>query len=133
MTMNEIRRITAKEGNDRPEGLTWEEKIRGCGNSFRFPIYLSERLMNADLSELELSARSYNCLKRCGYRTVGELVESIECQSDLKQIRNLGRKSAPDIMIQLFLYQYQILRPERRERYLRRVLELNGIKTMSKE
>ncbi len=91
----------------------------------RFPIYLNQALMEADLCELELSKRSDNCLHRAGFRTVGEVVEAIEDSEDLRKIRNCGTKSINEIMEQLFCYQYGQLPAERKVKYINRVLELN--------
>ncbi|MDO4488505.1 MAG: DNA-directed RNA polymerase subunit alpha [Eubacteriales bacterium] len=56
---------------------------------------------SADMSidELELSVRSYNCLKRAGINTVGELCA--KTQDDMMKVRNLGRKSLDEVLIKL--------------------------------
>jgi len=47
------------------------------------------------IEELDLSVRSYNCLKRAGINTVQELAQrSIE---DMMKVRNLGRKSLEEV------------------------------------
>lgn len=51
------------------------------------------------IEQLELSVRSYNCLKREGVHTVGELVSRTE--SDLLDIRNFGQKSIDEVKIKL--------------------------------
>ncbi len=48
------------------------------------------------IEELELGVRSYNCLKRAGIQTVGELVEKSE--SELNAIPNFGRKSIEEVI-----------------------------------
>lgn len=48
------------------------------------------------IDELELSVRSYNCLKRAGIGTIGELCDRSE--EDMKKIRNLGKKSLEEIL-----------------------------------
>ena len=59
--------------------------------------------MAADLAlpveDLQLTVRSYNCLKREGVHTVGELVARTE--SDLLDIRNFGQKSIDEVKIKL--------------------------------
>jgi DNA-directed RNA polymerase subunit alpha len=47
------------------------------------------------IEELELGVRSYNCLKRAGIQTVGELVRKSE--SELNAIPNFGRKSIEEV------------------------------------
>eukprot|EP01059_Diplonema_ambulator_P016361 TRINITY_DN27807_c0_g1_i1.p1 TRINITY_DN27807_c0_g1~~TRINITY_DN27807_c0_g1_i1.p1 ORF type:complete len:100 (+),score=7.51 TRINITY_DN27807_c0_g1_i1:32-301(+) len=59
--------------------------------------------MAADLAlpieDLEMSVRSYNCLKREGIHTVGELVTRSE--ADLMDIRNFGAKSIDEVKAKL--------------------------------
>lgn len=106
---------------------TLQEIRERRGEHFRFPIYTGKALMEAELSEMELSVRAYNCLKRAGFHTVGDLVNGIHGKQDLLKFRNLGKRSANEIMLQLFLYQYTILSPRRKEQYMMRVKELNGM------
>ena len=47
------------------------------------------------IDELELSVRSYNCLKRAGIQTVEELIQKTE--EDMMKVRNLGKKSLKEI------------------------------------
>ena len=79
-------------------------------------INLSEKAMNADvmaepvvndqikvlemnIDELELSVRSYNCLKRAGINTVQELTN--KTADDMMKVRNLGRKSLEEVYAKL--------------------------------
>ncbi len=50
-----------------------------------------EKMLEMTIEELDLSVRSYNCLKRAGINTVQELTEKTE--PDMMKVRNLGRKS----------------------------------------
>ena len=47
------------------------------------------------IEELDLSVRSYNCLKRAGINTVQELTNKSE--ADMMKVRNLGRKSLVEV------------------------------------
>lgn len=98
---------------------------RKRGGKLRFPIYINEKLKTTEIEALDLSVRSGNCLHRAGFQTIGELVEAIDGVEDLRKIRNCGTKSVDEIMEQLFCYQYSLLEGEKRERYIRRVLEMN--------
>ena len=69
--------------------------------------------------------RSYNCLKRAGMGTVGSIVNTIERRSDLLRIRNLGVKSADEIMKAIMEFQFSLLSDEGKARYLRRIAEMN--------
>ena len=50
-----------------------------------------EKVLEMSIDELELSVRSYNCLKRAGINTVEELTN--KTSEDMMKVRNLGRKS----------------------------------------
>lgn len=54
-----------------------------------------DRLMEMTVEELDLSVRSYNCLKRAGINSLDELVRRSE--DDLMKVRNLGKKSLAEI------------------------------------
>lgn len=55
--------------------------------------------LDLSIENLDLTVRGYNCLKRAGIETVGELVTITE--KDLMKIRNMGRKAADDIIAKL--------------------------------
>ena len=100
-------------------------EIKKKRGRLRFPVYITDKLRETEIEALELSVRSSNCLHRAGYRTIGELVESIETFDDLKRIRNCGEKSVREIMEQLFCYQYCQLDASKKVKYIHKVLELN--------
>ena len=54
-----------------------------------------DRVLNTPIEELDLSVRSYNCLKRQGVNTIGQLTECSE--TDLLNIRNFGAKSIEEV------------------------------------
>ena len=54
-----------------------------------------EKVLEMSIDELELSVRSYNCLKRAGINTVEELIQKTE--ADMIKVRNLGSKSLEEI------------------------------------
>ena len=58
-----------------------------------------EKVMEMNIDELELSVRSYNCLKRAGINTVEELCN--KTQEDMMKVRNLGRKSLEEVLAKL--------------------------------
>jgi len=58
-----------------------------------------EKVMEKTIEELDLSVRSYNCLKRAGINTVQEL--STKTEEDMMKVRNLGRKSLDEIKVKL--------------------------------
>lgn len=62
----------------------------------------SDKSDMTSIEELELSVRSYNCLRRAGVHTIGQLRSM--AYEDLAKVRNLGRKSAEEIMAKLEEY-----------------------------
>ncbi|GAA6237836.1 MULTISPECIES: DNA-directed RNA polymerase subunit alpha [Apilactobacillus] len=54
-----------------------------------------EKMLEMTIEELDLSVRSYNCLKRAGINTVQELTDKSE--ADMMKVRNLGRKSLVEV------------------------------------
>ena len=58
-----------------------------------------EKVLEMSIDELELSVRSYNCLKRAGINTVEELTN--KTSEDMMKVRNLGRKSLDEVSAKL--------------------------------
>jgi DNA-directed RNA polymerase subunit alpha len=54
-----------------------------------------DKILEMTIEELDLSVRSYNCLKRAGINTVEELTRKTE--EDMMKVRNLGRKSLEEV------------------------------------
>ena len=104
----------------------FDDIYRKYGKRFRFPVYLGEEFMETPLDNLELSVRSYNCLWRAGIRNVGNIVNRIDNRTDLLHIRNLGIRSADEIMTALMEYQFSLLSDEGKKKYLARIDELNA-------
>ena len=58
-----------------------------------------EKVLETSIEELELSVRSFNCLKRAGISTVEELTNRSE--NDMMKVRNLGKKSLDEVIAKL--------------------------------
>ena len=58
-----------------------------------------EKVLEMNIDELELSVRSYNCLKRAGINTVEELIS--KSPEDMMKVRNLGKKSLDEVLEKL--------------------------------
>ena len=58
-----------------------------------------ERILEMPIEDLELSVRSYNCLKRAGISTVQDLANKTE--ADMMKVRNLGKKSLDEVINKL--------------------------------
>ncbi|MCL2376081.1 MAG: DNA-directed RNA polymerase subunit alpha [Defluviitaleaceae bacterium] len=58
-----------------------------------------EKILELSIEEMDLSVRSYNCLKRAGINTVEDLANKTE--EDMMKVRNLGRKSLEEVLNRL--------------------------------
>jgi len=58
-----------------------------------------DKILEMTIEELDLSVRSYNCLKRAGINTVEELIQRNE--EDMMKVRNLGKKSLEEVVNKL--------------------------------
>ena len=59
----------------------------------------ADKTLEMTIEELDLSVRSFNCLKRAGINTVGDLTKTTE--EDMKKVRNLGAKSLEEVINKL--------------------------------
>jgi len=82
---------------------------RGLGIGQALP---SDRY-NTTIEDLNLSVRAYNCLKRSGLMTVGQVLEKSE--DELLALRNFGRKSYDELKEKLMEYGYLQPEPEEEE------------------
>lgn len=69
-----------------------------------------DKLAEMPIEELDLSVRSYNCLKRGGINTIYEL--TLKTADDLLKIRNLGKKSLEEIETKLAEFELSLKKPE---------------------
>ena len=60
---------------------------------------IRENLLEMTIEELDLSVRSFNCLKRAGINTLGDLINHTE--EDMMKVRNLGRKSLDEVELKV--------------------------------
>jgi len=76
--------------------INFEEEMETsiAGGDERKPEIRNENL-NRSVEELELSVRSYNCLKNANIQTIGELVQKSE--AEMLKTKNFGRKSLNEI------------------------------------
>jgi DNA-directed RNA polymerase subunit alpha len=63
---------------------------------------IPERIAEANIEDLELTVRAFNCLKRAGITRVGEIIEKLEKdEEELLAIRNFGQKSLEELKLSL--------------------------------
>lgn len=69
-----------------------------------------EKVLEMTIEELDLSVRSFNCLKRAGINTVEDLISKTE--DDMMKVRNLGRKSLDEVVAKLASLGFDLSRDE---------------------
>ena len=75
------------------------EETRDIPTMVDRPSDQKEKVLEMNIDELELSVRSYNCLKRAGINTVEELINKTE--DEMMKVRNLGHKSLEEVKLKL--------------------------------
>ena len=69
-----------------------------------------EKVLEMTIEELDLSVRSFNCLKRAGINTVEDLISKSE--EDMMKVRNLGRKSLEEVINKLNSLGFDLVKDE---------------------
>ncbi|MBP3706823.1 MAG: DNA-directed RNA polymerase subunit alpha [Clostridia bacterium] len=69
-----------------------------------------EKVLDLTIDELDLSVRSFNCLKRAGINTVEDLINKTE--EDMMKVRNLGRKSLEEVIAKLDSFGFGLRKEE---------------------
>jgi DNA-directed RNA polymerase subunit alpha len=75
--------------------INFEEKPAAYEESAGAGMELRNENLNRSVEELELSVRSYNCLKNANIQTIGELIQKSE--QEMLRTKNFGRKSLNEI------------------------------------
>ena len=87
-----------------------------CDEAYNIEIMVTknedgkERVLEMTIEELDLSVRSFNCLKRASINTVEDLTNKTE--DDMMKVRNLGRKSLDEVVAKLNTLGLDLLRDE---------------------
>lgn len=76
----------------------------GAGRGALAALAIPPKLYQTSIDELELSVRAYNCLKRAGITTIGQVLELGE--EDLLAVRNFGHKSLEELREKLIAHNY---------------------------
>ncbi|MBR4072767.1 MAG: DNA-directed RNA polymerase subunit alpha [Clostridia bacterium] len=71
---------------------------------------VKEKILDLTIDELDLSVRSFNCLKRAGINTVEDLINKSE--EDMMKVRNLGHKSLEEVIAKLASYGFTLKKEE---------------------
>ena len=75
--------------------INFEEEVEATGISADNKPEIRNENLNRSVEELELSVRSYNCLKNANIQTIGELV--CKSEAEMLKTKNFGRKSLNEI------------------------------------
>ena len=75
--------------------INFEEEIETASSSEERRPEIKNENLNRSVEELELSVRSYNCLKNANIQSIGELVQKTE--AEMLKTKNFGRKSLNEI------------------------------------
>jgi DNA-directed RNA polymerase subunit alpha len=75
--------------------INFEEEIEAEAQAEEGRVQLKNENLNRSVEELELSVRSYNCLKNANIQSIGELVQKTE--AEMLKTKNFGRKSLNEI------------------------------------
>ena len=94
------------------------------GNTVNVSIPISKKDMDTDISQLNLSVRAYNGLKRNGVSAIRDLVKIIET-GELTSIRNLGRISISQIKTALMDYCYNQLDNNEKTAFFQNIINTN--------
>lgn len=98
------------------------KRLFGAGTRIQLPF--SETSCNTEIDQLDLSVRSYNCLKRAGLHTVGKIIDAMH-EDSLWKIRSLGKKSRAEIRVMIYEFGYSSLTERSKKNFAKSLLELN--------
>jgi DNA-directed RNA polymerase alpha subunit len=97
------------------------------GNEYEMELPFYDEARNASIEELNLSVRSFNCMKRAGIDTVGKCIRVIK-EDGLLNIRNLGRKSVCEINAKIREFGYAVLPKSQQKEFIQATIRLNNRK-----
>lgn len=129
--MIELNESVLREMNRYLNDTTIEEILIRNRKMFHFKVMFTSEQMAQDIDVLDLRPRAYNCLKRYGYNTVGDVVNGGETREEesskrqLLRIRNLGRNTAEEILMKIFYYQFLVLPDEKKCDYMQKIVTAN--------
>ena len=111
---------------------TMGDFVKRHESTIRFNVAFTKEQKAEDIAALDLGVRANNSLRRAGFHTVGSLVDAIEDKGEersrdkLLHLRNLGQKTADEIMLMIMYYQFRILPECAKGKFVREVVELNS-------
>lgn len=97
------------------------------GKGCKIELGYTQKLCDTNVSELDLSVRSYNALMRANCKTIGEAITAIN-ENKLPAVRNLGVKSIAEIRALILEYGYAQASDRREKEFLHHLVRLNSKK-----
>ena len=94
------------------------------GKGAMVELGFTQKLCDTNVTDLDLSVRSYNCLMRTGCHTVGQAITAIN-EDGLRKVRNLGVKSIAEIRSAILEYGYTQSSEARKREFIRNLVRLN--------
>ena len=79
--------------------VSMTEEVNDMDIMVEKPEGQKEKVLEMTVEQLDLSVRSFNCLKRAGINTVSELTDKTE--DEMMKVRNLGKKSLEEVQEKL--------------------------------
>ena len=98
-SLKELEEIEETEDIVDLENIEDFEEVNKVGEIDEKEESKKEKVLEMIIEDLELSARSFNCLKRAGINTVEELCS--KTSDEMMKVRNLGRKSLDEVLAKL--------------------------------
>lgn len=118
--------------NEYLEGDTIEGILLRNHKLFHYHVMFTAEQMKQDVEVLDLSPRAYHCLKRSGFNSIGNLINGVYTKQtetskrQLLKLNNLGIKTADEILIKLFYYQFNVLPDSQKREYMLEVAASNN-------
>ncbi|GEM_PF-1178779 len=97
------------------------------GKKFKVWFIMNDALMNSPIDAVDLSMRASNTLKRAGFITVGDMINSLQSFDDLHRFRGCGATTISEIHGKMFFFQYSLIDQNQRTSYMKKIMEINGI------
>ena len=87
-------------------------------------LHFLKSVNKMDIEKLDLSVRSYNCLKRAGIHKIGQVIDAVQ-EDNLWSIRNLGKRSRSEIRVRVYDFAYANLPKQMQKEQVKNIYYLN--------
>jgi DNA-directed RNA polymerase subunit alpha len=94
------------------------------GSRVRMSFSVNGDIYSTEIMDIDFSVRAYNCLKRGGFGTVGDVLKLVQSHK-LHTVRNLSDKTKKEIKIKVLEYVYQRMTKEEKTEFLKQIISKN--------